>query len=550
MTLPTSGNPISFSQIESEFGGNATNSFGGYRLGTPENIGGKVFDELDTGIPTSGTINYGSFSGKKVHVVVDCHSANENRVDARAKYDNNNIDNVGETILDSPKAVRKTNTSGSRLWVRVNKQIGSATGNVNNCALQTGSWNPGTVFTIDIGSSGAIAGAGGDGGAAGTDEASGCGASKRDGCAGGDGSSGLGIEYYGAEVINNGIISAGYGGGGGGGYRKVEREEWWQGPVYRASGGGGGGGQGLPGGAAGTGNASGTPYYVDQGVFGVDANNRVFRKMGIIATVDSISAADATRTAGTYTIGASEYSAQGSGTGATFSIVIAVNGSAAVTVSSGGGGYVVDNTITVAAAQIGGTGSALTFDVASISDLYTFTRNGTDQGQNTSGTTLTVGSGIGSKQYSIVTNDPAAGTQPDPFTDNSPIDQRFYIREDELVADSGSQNGGAGELTFGGNGGTGGENSQAHGGGGGGGGSAGTGGAGGNGNNGTNGTATVGGNGAGGVHTGSIEGENNVTGNGGTGGNPGAAIRKTSGIIFTITNNATITGATDATGVA
>ncbi len=549
MTLPTSGNPISFSQIESEFGGNPTNSFGGYRLGTPETIGGKEFVELDTGIPTSGTINYGSFSGKKVHVVVDCHSgADENRVDARAKYDNNNIDNVGETILNSPKAVRKTDTSGSRLWVRVNKQIGSATGNINNCALQTGSWNPGTVFTIDIGSEGAIAGAGGAGGAGGAEESAGCGAEHRDGCNGGDGSSGLGIEYYGTEVINNGIISAGYGGGGGGGYRKVEREEWWQGPVYRANGGGGGGGQGLPGGAAGTGAGGGANFYLEQGVFGVDANNRVFRKMGIIATVDSISAADATRTAGTYTN--VSYSAQGSGSGATFNITIDGSGAATVTVSSGGGGYVVDNTITVAAAQIGGTGSALTFDVASISDLYTFTRSGTDQGQNTTGTTLTVGSGLGSKQYSIVTNDPNAATQPVPFTNNAPIDQRFYIREDELVADNGSNDGGTGELTSGGNGGSGGENSQAHGGGGGGGGSDGIGGLGGNGNNGTNGTATVGGNGAGGVHTGSIEGENNVTGDGGTGGNAGAAIRKTSGIIFNITNNGTINGATDATGVA
>ncbi len=549
MTLPTSGNPISFSQIESEFGGNPTNSFGGYRLGTPETIGGKEFVELDAGIPTSGTINYGSFSGKKVHVVVDCHSgANENRVDARSRYDNNIIDNVGETILNSPKAVRKTDTSGSRLWVRVNKQIGSATGNINNCALQTGSWNPGTVFTIDIGSEGAIAGAGGAGGAGGGEESTGCGAEHRDGCNGGDGSSGLGIEYYGTEVINNGIISAGYGGGGGGGYRKVEREEWWQGPVYRATGGGGGGGQGLPGGAAGTGAGGGANFYLEQGVFGVDANNRVFRKMGIIATVDSISAADATRTAGTYTN--VSYSAQGSGSGATFNITIDGSGAATVTVSSGGGGYVVDNTITVAAAQIGGTGSALTFDVASISDLYTFTRSGTDQGQNTTGTTLTVGSGLGSKQYSIVTNDPNAATQPVPFTNNAPIDQRFYIREDELVADNGSNDGGTGELTSGGNGGSGGENSQAHGGGGGGGGSDGIGGLGGNGNNGTNGTATVGGNGASGTHTGSIEGENNVQGSGGTGGSNGAAIRRTSGITVNISDPVSgITGATNATGV-
>ena len=56
-------------------------------------------------------------------------------------------------------------------------------------------------------------------------------------------------------------------------------------------------------------------------------------------------------------------------------------------------------------------------------------------------------------------------------------------------------------------------------------------------------------NGANGTHSGSIESENNVTGEGGTGGGSGAAIRRTSGITVNITNNATITGATNATGV-
>ena len=150
-------------------------------------------------------------------------------------------------------------------------------------------------MSVEVGSSGAIYGAGGNGGEAGTSDG------DKDGDNGGSGSSGLGVQFSGTTVINNGVISAGYGGGGGGGYRKVEREEWWQGPVYRATGGGGGGGQGLPGGAAGTGAGGGSNFYLEQGVFGVDANNRVFRKMGIIATVDSISAADAARTAGTYT---------------------------------------------------------------------------------------------------------------------------------------------------------------------------------------------------------------------------------------------------------
>ena len=86
-----------------------------------------------------------------------------------------------------------------------------------------------------------------------------------------------------------------------------------------------------------------------------------------ITGVDTISAADSSRTAGTYTIGASDYSAQGSGTGATFSIVINSSGAATVTVTSAGSGYVIDNTITVTDAKLGGGGGAsLTFDVSAV----------------------------------------------------------------------------------------------------------------------------------------------------------------------------------------
>jgi len=86
-----------------------------------------------------------------------------------------------------------------------------------------------------------------------------------------------------------------------------------------------------------------------------------------ITGVDTISAADSSRTAGTYTIGASDYSAQGSGTGATFSIVVNGSGAATVTVTSAGSGYVIDNTITVTDAKLGsGGGASLTFDVSSV----------------------------------------------------------------------------------------------------------------------------------------------------------------------------------------
>ena len=70
---------------------------------------------------------------------------------------------------------------------------------------------------------------------------------------------------------------------------------------------------------------------------------------------------------GTYVITASDYTTDGSGTGATFSIVVAGNGAATVTITNGGNNYVVDETFTITDAKLGGGGGAsLTFDVATV----------------------------------------------------------------------------------------------------------------------------------------------------------------------------------------
>ena len=355
MAVKSSGNPLAFSEIEAEFGQNNDRDLGEYRVS--QTVGGLSNQPLDTGIPQSGAIKFSEFYDKRLNVIIDYHSGStENRPTvAKTRYDA--AAGTGTHTVIGGFATRPANSGGTKTRIHVNKTIGSSNSNVNNCAVRTGTgWNSGTILTIEIGSSGAIYGAGGNGGEAGTSDG------DASGDNGGSGSSGLGVQFSGTTVINNGVISAGYGGGGGGGYRKVEREEMFGGPVYAASGGGGGGGQGLP-----------------------------------------------------------------------------------------------------------------------------------------------AGEGI----------------------------------------DGGSD----GTTTAGGNGGNGGENSQAHGGGGGGGGSNGTGGEGGNNNDGGNGTSSSGGNGADGTHTGSIESENNVQGEGGTGGGNGAAIRRTSGITVNITNNATITGADNATGV-
>ena len=356
MAVKASGSSLSFSEIETEFGQNSDRDLGEYRVS--QTVGALTNPPLDEGIPQgSSPIKFSDFYSKRLNVVIDYHSGStENRPTvAKTRYDA--AAGTGTHTVIGGFKTRPANSGGTKTRIHINKTIGSSNSNVNNCAVRTGTgWNTGTVLTVEIGSSGALYGAGGNGGEAGTSDG------DASGEAGGTGSSGLGIQYSGTIITNNGSINAGYGGGGGGGYRKVEREEMFSGPVYAASGGGGGGGQGLP-----------------------------------------------------------------------------------------------------------------------------------------------AGEGI----------------------------------------DGGSD----GTTTAGGNGGNGGENNQAHGGGGGGGGSNGTGGEGGNNNDGGNGTSSSGGNGADGTHTGSIEGENNVLGEGGTGGGNGAAIRRTSGITVNITNNATITGVTNATGV-
>jgi len=86
-----------------------------------------------------------------------------------------------------------------------------------------------------------------------------------------------------------------------------------------------------------------------------------------IESIDEISAADTDRTAGTYRDIAG--TSAGSGTGQRFNISIDDQGAATVTVVKGGSGHAVDDTITVQASEIGGTGLALTFDVATIGNV-------------------------------------------------------------------------------------------------------------------------------------------------------------------------------------
>ena len=99
--------------------------------------------------------------------------------------------------------------------------------------LKTGSWDSTATVQVDVGSSGEVLGAGGDGGR-------GADGINNNGQPGGDGTSALGIEHNGVTVniASGGVLRAGFGGGGGGGGgRQTDKRR-----DRRAGGGGGGGG--------------------------------------------------------------------------------------------------------------------------------------------------------------------------------------------------------------------------------------------------------------------------------------------------------------------
>lgn len=237
MAIKSSGSPLSFSEIESEFGSNNSRSLGNYRVS--QTVGSLSNKPLDTGIPQSGPISFSQFYDKRLNVVVDFHSGGQElRQNAKSRYNNNSVTVIG--------GFRGRKEAGSKILIHVNKTIGSAKGNQANVALRTGSWNSDVVLSVDIGSSGRLYGAGGDGGK-GADSWSDGG--SQNGGSGGNGTSALGIEHEetAVNVQSGGKIICGFGGGGGGaGARQVD-----SGADRSGCGGGGGGGAGLPAGNGG-----------------------------------------------------------------------------------------------------------------------------------------------------------------------------------------------------------------------------------------------------------------------------------------------------------
>jgi hypothetical protein len=246
MALQASG-PISFSQIANEFGTPPGKNLGAYRIS--QSVGTFSNLPLDTGVPQSGPVGFSSFYSKRLNVVVDLYNIQENttRINARDRYNNNAV-----TIIGGFKTTRPLSSSGTKVYINVNKTIGSQKGDRNYVALRTGSWDSDTQLITVIGSDGNLYGAGGDGGIGG--------GIPNNAGQGGQGSSALGIEYP-TTITNQGTIFGGRGGGGGGaggwGWSFADVQDGCEGrrdQSLRIGGGGGAGGRGLPAGNGGPAN--------------------------------------------------------------------------------------------------------------------------------------------------------------------------------------------------------------------------------------------------------------------------------------------------------
>ena len=256
-------NPLSYTEIATEFGNPTGNKLGNYRVS--ESYGELSGLPLDSGIPQGNSaIKFSDFYGKRANIVVDLYSGGQNTNYNYDVYSNayaaNKYAVVGATDRNSiPKSAWQ---GGKKVIIHINKHFGSSgansinhaavkTGNINNNNSQSG-WPGDTTFSIDIGSSGRIYGRGGNGGRAANSNNNAATKGER-------GTSALKlINGMQDEVSHHSRVIAGGGGGGGGGGSEQDDGGfmWVAGDYNAAGGGGGGGGRGFP---AGNGGAGGSP---------------------------------------------------------------------------------------------------------------------------------------------------------------------------------------------------------------------------------------------------------------------------------------------------
>ena len=228
MALPNTGNPLSLSQIATEFGGSAPHSMSEYYAGgsnVPAGTSGNGGD-----IPSSGAINFNIFytaqKVTRVAIGLTISSTTQNY---------NIYSNRGGTY----------SAGNSDVTLTVQAIVGSASN--SQYALDTGNqWTSGD--TIKIINNSQIIGCGGGGGAGSQNQG---GQAQWPGSAGQGGGSAVNLGFA-TTIQNNGGFIRGAGGGGGGGGSASADESTGKGSNFQyVAGGGGGGGAGQNGGSAG-----------------------------------------------------------------------------------------------------------------------------------------------------------------------------------------------------------------------------------------------------------------------------------------------------------
>ena len=226
-------------------------------------------NNADVGTSTDTTLDLGSTryivgdevtdTGDSKIFKIKIEQQGNSRVDAKLKYDSGTIGQ--DFVVVGGLRGKPGTTEGCKVRIHVNQEIVSAKGNTEICALKTGNWSGDTILAIDVGANGRIYGAGGNGGG-------GAGNADANGGDGGDGTSAIGVEnttpgFTYINIMDGGLIRAGYGGGGGGGgSTDTVTRGGINTPIrriggtrvhYHGIGGGGGGGAGNPIGDAGPG---------------------------------------------------------------------------------------------------------------------------------------------------------------------------------------------------------------------------------------------------------------------------------------------------------
>ena len=253
MTIKAAGgspptNPLSFSEITTEFGAPPGNKLGSYRGTQPINGKGYPLDQgIQEGTSDTDSIKFSDFYSKKLNIVVDCFSGTtETQGNARQNYNSNKVF-VVRNFHTKPNVPQNC-----RIIIKVNKRYQTAKHASNRiCALKSGGFHISNDMVYDIGSNAILLGSGGKGG-----EGS---RGLTDGTFqnGGDGASCLGLNHDSTQssvVVNidaGALLRCGFGGGGGGGGGQETSKN-----DRRAGGGGGGGGAGFP---FGFGGAGGVP---------------------------------------------------------------------------------------------------------------------------------------------------------------------------------------------------------------------------------------------------------------------------------------------------